>query len=398
MLTKKLNDGFYWVGSLDPDLRIFDIVMYTKFGTTYNSYILKGEDKTVLFEASKERYFDEYLSEVNEITPLEEIDYLVVSHTEPDHSGVIERMLDIVPGLKIICTMGAANFLKEITNREIDAKIVKAGDSLDIGGKTLQFIPAPNLHWPDTMLTYIPEIKGLVTCDFFGAHYCDENITDDSLRSHDDYLEAARQYYIDIMTPFREDVASALDKIEGLPLDIIATGHGPVLTHSDEIIRLYREWSAPPERFEKKTVIIPYVSAYGFTRMMAEQIAAGITEGGDIDAKLYDMVEEDTEQVMGEMQKADGFLLGTPTMVGESLAPIWEIAIRINGRVFKGKQCSAFGSYGWSGEGVPHIIERLRETGLKVYGEGYRARFKPNAKNLEEAKEFGRGFAEQIRG
>ena len=396
MLTKKIVDDMYWIGALDPDLRVFDIVMRTEFGTTYNSYLLRGTEKTVIFEAVKERFFDEYMEKIHEIIPLEKVDYLVVNHTEPDHTGSIERMLEIYPDLKVVGTKAATGYLKEITNKEFSSIAVKPGDSLDIGGKTLEFIIAPNLHWPDTMFTYVPEIKALFSCDFFGSHYSDENVTSDAVANHADYLGAAKYYFDGIMGPFRDDVVKALVKLEGLPIDVIAPGHGPVLTETKEIIDLYSEWSKPRQRFEKKTVIIPYVSAYGYTKTLAEEIAAGIAEAGDIDVRLHDMVYADRAQIMSEIESADGFLLGTPTMVGEALPPILAIAAEINGRIHRGKFCSAFGSYGWSGEGVPHIIERLRQTRLKVCGDGLRARFKPDGNSLAEAKEFGRNFGNSI--
>jgi flavorubredoxin len=398
MLTKKIADDFTWVGVLDPDLRVFDIVMWTEFGTTYNSYVLKGSEKTVLFEASKAHFADEWLEKVKSVTPLEDIDYLVVEHTEPDHSGAIEKLLDIVPGLEIVGSMGALNFLKEITNREIKGRAVKSGDELDLGGKTLKFITAPNLHWPDTIFTYVPEIKTLVTCDCFGTHYADENVTNDGLTNYEDYMKTLVYYYDNIIGPFKGDVLAALGKIEGLDIDVIATGHGPVLTQDPaEIIALYRQWSSPKNPNAKKTVVIPYVSAYGYTKQLGETIAEGIKEAGDFDVRLFDMVQADFDEVMTEIGYADGFLLGTPTIVGEALGPIWKIAAALNAKLHGGKYASAFGSYGWSGEGVPHIIQRLGQCKLNVFGDGLRVRFKPNDADLAKAREFGHDFGASIR-
>ncbi|MDR2163108.1 MAG: FprA family A-type flavoprotein [Clostridiales Family XIII bacterium] len=398
MLTKKIAEGFTWVGVLDPDLRVFDIVMWTEFGTTYNSYVLKGRDKTVLFEASKAHFFDEWIEKVKSETPVEKIDYLVVEHTEPDHSGTIEKLLEINPRLEIVGSMGALNFLKEITNKEINGRAVKSGDEIDLGGKTLRFITAPNLHWPDTIFTYVPEIRTLVTCDCFGSHYSDENVTNDSLTNYEDYMKTLVYYYDNIIGPFKGDVLAALGKIDGLDIDVIATGHGPVLTQNpQEVIELYRQWSSPKNPNTKKTVVIPYVSAYGYTKLLGETIRDGIREAADIDVKLYDMVAVDLGEVMAEIQHADGFLLGTPTIVGEALEPIWKIAASLNAKLHGGKFASAFGSYGWSGEGVPHIMERLRQCKLNVFGDGLRVRFKPNDADLAKAREFGHDFGSSIR-
>ncbi|MDR2487675.1 MAG: FprA family A-type flavoprotein [Clostridiales Family XIII bacterium] len=397
--AKQILDDFTWVGVLDPDLRVFDIVMRTDYGTTYNSYVLKGTKKTVLFEASKSYCFDEWIARVESITPLSKIDALIVDHTEPDHSGTIERLIDLIPDLEIIGTTGAMNFLKEITNRsDFKARAVKDGDVLDIGGKTLQFIQAPNLHWPDTMFTYVPELKTLVTCDCFGSHYSDPNVTNEALTNYEDYMKATVYYYENIIGPFKGDALNALRKIDGLAIDVIATGHGPVITHNpSEVIELYRRWSSPKNPNAGKAVVIPYVSAYGYTKMMADAITEGIQSVADIDVQLYDMVYADFGEVMTAIANADGFLLGTPTIVGEALEPIWQIASSLNAKLHGGKFASAFGSYGWTGEGVPHIMERLRQLKLNVYGEGLRVRFKPNEEQLELAREFGVGFGASVR-
>ena len=153
METLQLREEFYWTGIVDDQLRVFDIIMYTEFGTTYNSYILKAGDKTVLFETAKAKFFDEYLEKLSEITDIRKIDYLVVNHTEPDHAGSVERLLELNPGLKIIATGCAIGFLKEIVNGEFTAIPVKDNETMKIGNKTLRFLSVPNLHWPDTMYT-----------------------------------------------------------------------------------------------------------------------------------------------------------------------------------------------------------------------------------------------------
>lgn len=153
MESLKLRENFYWTGIVDDNLRVFDIIMYTEFGTTYNSYVMKAGDKTILFETAKAKFFDEYLEKLKELTDVSKIDYLVVSHTEPDHAGSVEKLLEINPGMKIIATGCAVNFLKEIVNGEFTAIVVKDNQEMKIGDKTLKFLVVPNLHWPDTMYT-----------------------------------------------------------------------------------------------------------------------------------------------------------------------------------------------------------------------------------------------------
>jgi NADH oxidase (H2O-forming) len=401
MKTKQITKDLYWVGNLDPELRIFDIIMYTKFGTTYNSYILKCGERTVLFEASKAKCRDEYIEKIREIAPVESIDYLVVDHTEPDHTGAIESLLEINPRIKIIGTATALGFLREICNRDLSGVPVKDGDVIAIGDKKLRFFTVPNLHWPDTMYTYIEEEKTLVTCDSFGSHYSCEGITNDKIENQDNYMEALRYYYDCIMGPFKPYMLKAIDKIKGLDIDIICPGHGPVLTHEPlKIVELYREWSTVINPNPKKTVVIPYVAAYGYTKQLADKIAEGIRASGDIDVKLYDIEGADAAllaQVMSDIGFADGILFGTPTVVGEALKPIWDITTSMFAGVHGGKIAGAFGSYGWSGEGVPNIIGRLKQLRMKIYDEnGFRVKFKPSPAQLRDAFEFGYGFGNSV--
>jgi flavorubredoxin len=280
----------------------------------------------------------------------------------------------------------------------VRGRTVKDGDEIDLGGKTLRFIIAPNLHWPDTMFTYVPEIATLVTCDCFGSHYSDENVTNDALTNYEDYMKTLVYYYDNIIGPFKGDVLTALEKIKGLDIGTIATGHGPVLTVNPmEIVELYREWSSAKNPNAKKTVVIPYVSAYGYTKELADAIAEGIQSASDIDVRMYDMVYADFDKVMTEILYADGFLLGTPTIVGEALEPIWRIAASLNAKLHGGKFASAFGSYGWSGEGVPHIMQRLNQLKLNVFGNGLRFRFKPSSSDLDAARAYGHDFGMSVR-
>ncbi len=397
MKTKQLKSDLYWVGNQDPNLRIFDILMYTEFGTSYNSYVLKGSDKNVVFEASKGKFFDEYLAKLTEIISLEEIDYIILSHTEPDHSGAIEKLLELNPKLKLVGTSAAINFMKEICNKDFNSVMVKDGDKLSLGNKTLKFISAPNLHWPDTMFTYVEEDGILVTCDAFGSHYSLEGITNDTIPSKDDYMKSLKYYFDSIVAPFKTNVLDAIKKVQDLQINMILTGHGPVLIDNPaEIVGLYQKWSTETNPNSKKTVIIPYVSAYGYTEMIANKITEGIKAFGDIDVRLYDLVYADKDKVIDELYWADGMLFGTPTMVGEALKPIWDLTTSIFAKTHGRKIASAFGSYGWSGEGVPNIMERLKQLNMKLYGEGLRIRFKPNEAQLQEAFEFGYGFGASV--
>lgn len=392
MRSLELRKNFYWTGIVDDTLRVFDIIMYTEFGTSYNSYVLKAGDKTILFETAKAKFFDEYLEKLKEITEIDQIDYIVVNHTEPDHAGSVERLLEINPGLKIIGTGCAINFLKEIVNGEFTSIIVKDNQELKIGDKTLKFLCVPNLHWPDTMYTYIEEEQILVTCDSFGSHYGFHDVLRSKVTDEEGYMRATKYYFDCIIGPFKPFMLKALARVRELDVTMICTGHGPVLdSHIPELLDIYEEWCTVVNPNPKKTVIIPYVSAYGYTKMLAEKIAEGIKASGEIDVRSYDMVEADQAKVLEELGFADGILFGTPTIVGEALKPIWDLTTSIFAGTHGGKLASAFGSYGWSGEGVPHIVERLKQLRMNVT-EGFRVKFKPGEENLMDAFDYGYNF------
>ena len=401
MKPMKLKDGLYWNGVLDPDLRVFDIIMHTEFGTTYNSYVLKGSEKTALFETAKMKFWDDYKATLDELGVWGNIDYIVMNHTEPDHAGSISKILDLNPRASVVGTGTAISFLREITNRDFSALIVKDGETLSLGDRTLRFMLLPNLHWPDTMYTYVEEDKVLFTCDSFGSHYSHEGILRSTVTDEEGYMRATKYYFDNIIGPFKNPfMVNALDRIKDLDIDMICTGHGPVLDAKiPELMEIYREWcgaDAPDPRNTKakKLVVIPYVSAYGYTSEMAEKIAEGIIDSGknkDIEVRMYDMVTADAAHVQAELAVADGVLFGTPTIVGEALAPIWQLTLGMFPPTHKGKLASAFGSYGWSGEGVPHIIERLKQLNMRVL-DGFRIRFKPSDVQLIEAYDYGYNF------
>lgn len=393
MKTLKLKDGLYWTGILDPQLRVFDIIMNTEYGTTYNSYLMKGSEKTALFETAKFKCMDEYLDKLTSLIDIKDIDYIIVDHTEPDHAGSAEKLIEMNPAIKLVGTATAISFMKEICNTEFASIIVKEGDTLSLGDKTLRFIAAPNLHWPDAMYTYVEEDKVLLTCDSFGAHYSFDEILSSKITDQQGYMSALRYYFDNIMGPFKPYVLKAIDKIRDLEIDMVCPGHGPVLDEDPwKIINIYKGWSTEVNPNTKKTVVIPYVAAYGYTEVLANKIVEGIKASGDIDVKLFDMVTSDQAEVLGELYWADGILFGTPTILGEALKPIWDLTTSIFPVTHGGKVASVFGSYGWSGEAVPHLIERLKQLRMKVYGKGLRVRFKPSGPQLEDAYEFGYNF------
>jgi len=398
MSSLKLTDTLWWNGALDPDTHISDVIVQMEFGTTYNSYTLKGSEKTALIETSKYKFWEAFKGELDDAVDITKVDYIIMDHTEPDHSGTLEKLLAINPKITVVCTGTAASFLKEIMNTDFRVMTVKEGDTLSLGDKTLHFMPVPNLHWPDTMFTYCEEDKTLYTCDVFGAHYCPPSgdVRRSKLTGQDEanYMRTMQDYFNIIIGPYKNPFMNmALERIKDLDIQMICPGHGPVLDAGiDWVMEKYHEWCARPEKKDTKLVVIPYVSAYGYTGLLAEKIEEGLKASGPIEVHKYDMVfEEDVAGVIADLNAADGILFGTPTIVADALKPIWDLTTSIFPPLMKGKLASAFGCYGWSGEGVPNIIERLKQLKMKVL-DGYRIRFKPSETEQLDAFDFGYNF------
>ncbi|WP_042400734.1 FprA family A-type flavoprotein [Clostridium saudiense] len=398
--TFKITEDLFWVGALDPNLRIFDIIMETKFGTSYNSYLLKGSDGIALFETVKEKFFDEHLDKIRSIVNLEDINYVVVNHTEPDHAGSVEKILEYAPNATVVGSTLAIKYLSEIINKPFKSKVVKDWETLSLGNKTLKFISAPQLHWPDTMYTYVIEDETLITCDSFGAHYCDERVLKSAIEDskEDDYIEAYNYYFRMIMGPFKPFMLKALDKIKDLNLKYICPGHGLVLDHTniEKFVNLYREWCQPTKR-EKQSIVIPYVTAYGYTEEIAKEIKRGIEASNfDVDILMYNLVTADMNEVLNEINQCSGLLLGSPTLLSDTLPQIWTILSSLNPVIHKGLPASCFGSYGWSGEALKNINERYKQLKFNVVCEPLGIVFRPSEENLKSAYDFGLEFANKV--
>lgn len=399
--TLQLKENIYWVGAQHPELKVFDIIMETEFGTSYNSYLVKGSEKVALFETVKVKFFDQYVAKLKQYVDLKDIAYIVVDHTEPDHVGSVEKLLDLTPNASVVGSQAAIDFLKEITNKAFPAIVVDHNDTLSLGDKTLQFISAPFLHWPDSIYTYIPEDQVLLTCDSFGAHYaCDEVLFSKLPESKmADYKSALLYYYTAIFGPFKKYVLEALEKVKNLDINMVCTGHGPVLDQNPrQIMDIYKKWSTTAPKDDQKRVVIPYVSAYGYTEELALRMAAVLRAEG-IEVTLYNLHIQNygglKEEVLKKIAQADGVLLGTSTINGDALPLIWDLGISLNPIVHGGKIASAFGSYGWSGEGVPNIIDRLDQLRMGVL-DGFTINFKGSNDELKAADEFAKVFAKAV--
>jgi flavorubredoxin len=383
-----------WIGILDYDIVTFDVVMETKYGTTYNSYFIDADKKTIV-ETSKEKYWATYEQKIRAVVNPEEIEYIVLNHTEPDHSGNLRNLLNIAPNATVVASGNAIRYLKDMIGPEFPHMVIKHGQTLDLGNKTLQFVGAPNLHWPDSMFTYLKEENILFTCDAFGCHFCHEEMFDDKVGDFDD----AFKYYFDvILKPFGKFMLKAIERIKDLEIKIICPGHGPMLRKDwkkwVEVSRQYSEESL--KRPKKPQVYIPYVSAYHKTGLIAEKIAEGVKQAGDIDVEVMDVETTPLGEVDEKIGRSSGVLVGSPTINQNILLPIYKLFAVVNPLRDKGKLAAAFGSYGWSGENKDLIEANLKNLKLKIFDEGIFVKFSPNAEDEQKCIDYGKAFGEEI--
>ncbi|HOK50989.1 MAG TPA: FprA family A-type flavoprotein [Bacteroidales bacterium] len=392
-LTKDVK----WIGVLDPDLVTFDIVMETKYGTTYNAYFINAEKKAII-ETVKEPFAEEFIAKIRQLCDPAEIAYIVCNHTEPDHSGALKHLLKIAPNATVVGSGQALNYLTEIVGGPFKSQKVMDGDTLDLGNKTLKFIGAPNLHWPDTIYTYLEQDKILFTCDSFGAHFSHPAMYDDQVG---DFSDAFKYYFDVILKPFSKFMLRAIEKIRPLDISVIATGHGPILRNSwrekvDLSEKYARQYLEETEKHPTKNVFIAYVSAYGYTAKMAEMIAEGIRMVSNFNVEVADI----EHMLIGEMEerlaKSDALLVGSPTINQNTLLPIYKLFSVVNPIRDRGKLAAAFGSYGWSGEAPGLIENHLKNLKFKIFCEGVKAKFFPYDEKGQKFIELGQAFAAEL--
>jgi NADH oxidase (H2O-forming) len=382
----KLKDNVYWVGVNNPELRVFDIIMETKKGTTYNSYLIVDE-KIAVIDTVKDGYYEEFLGNIKEIIGHRKIDYIIVQHTELDHTGSLSRLIKDYPEAVVVGSKAAIMYSRQITNFDFNSQEIK--EPVSLGETTLKFISAPNLHWPDTIFTYAVEKKILFTCDFMGCHYCPAGDIKDNVG--DEYFEEMKYYFDVIMGPFKRFASSALEKIEGIEYNLVAPSHGPVhIEDIDKYKELYKQW-AHMEMPKEKLVTILYVSAYGNTESMAKYLGNKINEHG-IKVEAHEITSMKIEDIISLIEKSAGVIMGSPTINQDAVKPVWDVLSLVCAITNRGKAGGAFGSYGWSGEGVQMMTDRLKSLKFRTVEAGLRFKFVPNEEDFNCADEFAVNF------
>jgi flavorubredoxin len=383
--------GVSWIGILDPDLVTFDVVMETKYGTTYNSYFINAEKKAVI-DTCKETFWPVYEAKLRAICDPAEIEYIIVNHTEPDHSGSVRFLLEIAPKAVVVGTGNAIRYLKDLIGHDFAHIAVKEGHTLDLGNKTLQFINAPNLHWPDTMYTWLVEDRLLFTCDSFGCHYSHPGVFDDKV----DYFDDAFKYYYDvILRPYSKFMLKAIHKIRPLDIAMICPGHGPVLrSYWKKYLDLTEEFALDALKSpDKKKVLIAFVSAYHNTYRLAEYIAEGVRSASpELEAEIFDLEGKDLGLVDHKLSDAGAFIIGSPIINQNILLQIYQLFAMVNPIRDKGKLAGAFGSYGWSGDVMKILEHNIQSLKLNYFGESVFVKFSPHEDERRRCIEYGHAF------
>jgi flavorubredoxin len=357
MKPREIRPKIYSVGAIDWDRRLFDALIPLPDGTSYNSYLIIGSEKTALIDTVDPTNEDVLLGHLRQLE-IEDLDYLVANHAEQDHSGTIPRVLEKYPQVKVICTPKCKGMLMDLLLISEDRFVtVNDKETVSLGDRTLEFIHAPWVHWPETMLTYLKEERILFPCDFFGSHLA---TTDLYVTDEGQAYEAAKRYYAEIMMPFRANIQKNLEKIKDYAIDIIAPSHGPLHDKPEFIMEAYRSWAFDEP---KNIVVLPYVSMHDSTRKMVEYLVEALAQSG-VTVKQFDLTVTDLGKLAMSLVDAATIVVGTPTVLAGPHPNVVYAVFLANALRPNLKFASIIGSYGWGGRTVEQLTGMI--PNLKV--------------------------------
>ena len=383
MQTGEIAPDTTAIRSLDWDRDRCDIEFGLQNGTTYNSFLIRGE-KIALVDTSHEKFRQLYLDTLKGLIDPTEIDYLIISHTEPDHSGLVKDVLQLAPQVTVVGAKVAIQFLEDLVHQPFKRQVVKNGDQLDLGkGHVLEFVNAPNLHWPDTIFSYDAGTQTIFTCDAFGLHYCSDSTFDEDLRAIEpDY----RFYYDCLMAPNARSVMSALKRMDQLgEVTMVANGHGPLLRHNvKELIGRYRKWSQAQAKAETSVVVF-YVSDYGYSDRLSQALARGITKTG-VGVEMMDLKSADPQEVQELVNRSAGIVIGLPpTSSATAAAAVGTVLAAANSK----QAIGIFESYGGDDEPIDSLLRQFRDLGVKEAFPAIRVKDTPSEATYQLCEEAG---------
>lgn len=359
MMKRALSDRVQMMGAVDWNRRLFDSLIPLPEGTSYNSYLVKGSEKTALIDTA-----DPSLAHIlmRQLEDVERIDYVISLHTEQDHSGLIPRLLQMYPGARVVCSTKAKELLMD--HLHLDESVLDAmddGSALSLGDRSFTFIHTPWVHWPETMCAYLEEEKILFSCDFFGSHLA----TTDMFAGEDPLIyEGAKRYFAEIMMPFRSIVKTNMKKVEAYDISMIAPSHGPVYDKPAFIMDAYRDWTS--DRVEN-SVVIPYISMHGSTEMMVDRLLASLVERG-VKVRKYDLSVTDIGKLAIDLVDAATVVIATPTVHFGPHPVVYSATHLANALRPKVKFAAIIGSYGWGTKAVEQISGLIPNLKVEVLG------------------------------
>jgi anaerobic nitric oxide reductase flavorubredoxin len=395
MPATPVSDGITWVGAVDWNLRDFH-GFETPNGTTYNAYIVQGADKTALIDTVKTQFVPELLEHVAQVTPLGKIDYIVVNHIEPDHNSGLRLVMEAMPQAKVVATTAGVRGIAEYHGADLDVSPVGADDTIDLGGKTLHFLPMPMVHWPDSMFTFCPESRTLMPNDAWGQHLASsERFADEVGLSL--AVEELVTYYANILMPVSSQVAKAASKVVelGWACDTIAPSHG-VIWRSDTVPAAFDVYDRLTAEETEDKLVIAYSTMWGSTDVLAREIADGAA-GTGVDVKTFDLAEASYALVIRHLMDSRALLLGSPALHHGMLYRVAGFLQYMAGLKPKDKIAGVFGSYGWSSGATKQMAARLGEIGLELPEKELTCKYRPLPDDLQSAKEWGATFGELVK-
>jgi len=356
---REIRPGVYWVGVVDWDRRLFDSLIPLPDGTSYNSYLIKGSEKIALIDTVDPTMQEVLKNNLNQLG-IDKIDYVIANHAEQDHSGAIPQVLKRYPEAKVVVTPRGKGMLIDLFMTPEDKFItVDDKETISLGNRTLEFIHAPWVHWPETMLTYLREDRILFPCDFFGSHLA---TTDLYVRDGGQAYEAAKRYYAEIMMPFRNTIQKNLEKIKDYAIDIIAPSHGPLHDKPEFILKAYHSWVFDEP---KNIVVLPYISMHGSTRKMVEYLVGALVQRG-VAVKQFDLTVTDIGKLAMALVDAATVIIGTPTILVGPHPNVAYAAILANALKPKVRFVSIVGSYGWGGKAVEQLAGMIPNLKVEI--------------------------------
>jgi flavorubredoxin len=394
MVEVVLKKGVNWVGTVDWNIRDFH-GYNTNRGSTYNAYLIRDE-KTVLVDTVKSQFCDDLIAHVTELTSFDKIDYIIVNHVEMDHSSSLPRIAKLAKNAKILASVrGKDELIKHYGQDFQIVETVKTGDELKLGNRTLRFLEAPMLHWPDSMFTYDVEDKILLPNDAFGQHLASAGRFDDEV-DENVLMEEATMYYANILMPFAPLITRKIQEVVDMKIsiDMIAPSHGIIWRRDPmKIINAYLKWSAMES---KNKIVIVFDTMWHSTDKMARAIADGIISQG-VEVKLYKLRSYSISEAITEVLDSKAVLVGSPTLNNGIFPTLSSFITYATGLKPKGKLWGFFGSYGWGGGAVKSMSELAKKAGFEVYESGVEVKFVPNQEDLKKCFDFGQQIAQKIK-